>query len=311
MAPALGPLPEFEQNEGEAQMSKNRRQFLQLASGVAAVAAGLSISAGAATTAISDVEAEQRALLSHLASLGHREQPGLDLITGHPFNGGLRYDETVAKAAPGKTMCRQFCGRVEDIAKKGMPGVLAGFTIVGFRDDAPAFDGELLVMTLDYLVRRAGLPSSRLVLVSTEWIAAYRSHHERFGISVEQVVQRDSANAMAVGDGSGFFAPKGHPLAPKIPTVSIHYVIDGGPSAGRRYPVTGAIELGEVSLRAGPRRDVVAEVGGLGLERLLMAHGKPAPSFAQSRRRLMAAMAMEAKRRGVPLPEAYRAFKKA
>jgi hypothetical protein len=257
------------------------------------------------------VEAERRALLSHLASLGHREQPGLDLITGQPFNGGLRYDETVAKAAPGKTMCRQFCGRVEDIAKKGTPGVLAGFTIVGFRNDAPTFDGELLVMTLDYLVRRAGLPPSQLVLVSTEWIAAYRSHHERFGISVEQVVQRDSADAMAAGDGSGFFAPKGHPLAPKIPTVSIHYVIDGGASTGRRYPVAGAIELGEVSLRAGPRRDVVAEVGGLGLERLLMAHGKPAPSFAQSQRRLMAAMAMEAKRCGVPLPEAYQAFKMA
>jgi len=291
-------------------MSKNRRQFLRLASGVPAVAAGLSVGAGAAAAAIGDAEAERRALLSHFAGLGYRKQPGLDLITGHPSNGGLRYDETVANAA-GKTMRQQFCGRVEDIAKKDTPGVLAGFTIVGFRNDAPNLDGELLVMTLDYLVRRAGLPPSRLVLVSTEWIAAYRSHHERFGIAAEQVVQRASAEATAAGDGSGFFAPKGHPLAPQIPTVSIHYVIDGAGSAGRSHPVSGAIELGEVSLRAGPRRDVAAEVAALGLERLLMAQGKAGPSFAQSRHALMTAMVMEAKRRGVALPEAYQAFKAA
>ncbi len=291
-------------------MPKNRRQFLQLASGVAAVAAGLSIGGGAAA-AISDAEAARRALLSYFAGLGYHEQPPLELITGHPFNGGLRYDETVADAVAGKTMRRQVCGRVEDIAKKDTPGVLAGFSIVAFRNETPNFDGELLVVALDYLVRRAGLPPSRLVLVSTEWIAAYRTHHERFGITVEQVVQRTSAEAMAAGDGSGFFAPKGHPLAPQIPTVSIHYVTDGAASAGRSHPVSGAIELGEFSLRAGPRRDLAVEEGAFGLERLMMAQGKPVPSFAQSRATLVAMLASEAKRRGVPLPEAYRTFKAA
>ena len=291
-------------------MSKNRRQFLQLASGVAAVAAGVSIGGGAAA-AISDAEAERRALLSYFAGFGYHEQPSLELITGHPFNGGLRYDETAADVVAGKTMRQQRCGRVEDIAKKDTPGVLAGFSIVAVRDDAPGFDGELLVIVLDYLVRRAGLPPSRLVLVSTEWIAAYRTHHERFGITVEQVIQRPSAEAMAAGDGSGFFAPKGHPLAPRIPTVSIHYVTDGAASAGRSHPVSGAIELGEVSLRAGPRRDMAVEVGALGLERLMMAQGKPVPSFAQSRQMLLAELAAEAKRRGMPLPEAHMAFKAA
>lgn len=292
-------------------MATNRRHFLRLASGLTAAAAGLGLGAGGAMAAetLSDAEAERRALLSHFAGLGYRELPGLDLITGHAFNGGLRYDDTIAETAAGKTMRLQFCGRVEDIARKGTPGVLAGFNIIAFRSETPNFDGELLVLALDYLVRRAGLPPARLVLVSTEWVAAYRTHHERFGIAVEQVVQRASSEAMAMGDGSGFFAPKGHPLAPQTPTVSIHYLTDAAAGAGRSHPVTGAIELGEITLRAGPRRDRVVEEGAFGLERLMMAQGKPVPSFDESRQALLAALAAEAKRRGVPLPDAHNAFK--
>ena len=121
-------------------------------------------------------------------------------------------------------------------------------------------------------------------------------------------MRRPLAEAMAAGDGSGYFSPKGHNLKPKMPTVSIHFITDGGPAGGRRYPLTGAIELAEFSLRVGPRRDSVVQEGAFGLERILMAQGKTVDDFEQSRRKLLRAIADEAKRRGVPKPDAFETF---
>ena len=122
---------------------------------------------------------------------------------------------------------------------------------------------------------------------------------------------RPVAEAMSVGDGSGYFNPKGHNLKPQAPTVSIHLVTDGGAASGRRYPLSGAIELAEISLRAGPKRDATFQEGAIGIDRLLMAQGKSVDDFERSRRKLLRALAEEAKRRGVPMPEAYETFKAA
>ena len=250
-------------------------------------------------------------LLGHFAGLGYFERPSLDLITLNEFNDGLRYDDTTGAPNAGKAMWLQTCGRVEDIATKGGPGVLAGFHMFALRNGSPAFEGELLNQVLAFLTRRAGLPPSRLVLVSTEWFAPYKAVLAPYGIAPDQVVLRPVAEAMAAGDGSGHFSPKGHNLMPQVPTVSIHFVTDGGPASGRRYPLSGAIELAEISLRAGPKRDMVSQESALGLDRLLMAQGKTVDDFDQSRRKLLRAISDEAKRRGVPVPEAYGTFEAA
>lgn len=292
-------------------MANNRRQFLRLASGLAVTATAMSLGgrAGmAASPSTSDVEAGRRKLLSHFAGLGFSERPPLDLITLDGFNDGLRFDESATPIISGKSMSNQMCGRVEDIAKKGERGVLAGFHIFGLRNESPAFHGELLTHALDFLTRHAGLPPSRLVFVSTEWFEPYKPFLKRYGVAPAQVVQRSSVEAMAAGDGSGFFNPKGHAKNPQMPTVSIHYAIDDAAARGGVYPVAGTIELGEFSLRAGPKRDIAVEDGGFGLERLLTAQGKTVDDFEHSRQRLMAALLEESKRRGVPLPDAYGAF---
>ena len=261
-----------------------------------------------ASAAESTLEQGRRLLLGHFASLGYFERPPLDLITLDDFNDGLRYDRAIGSSRGGNVMWPQLCGRVEDIANKGQEGVLAGFHHFALRNSNPAFDGELLLQAVGFLVRQAGLPPSRLVFVSTEWFEPYKSIFGSHGIAMDQLIVRPLAEAEAAGDGSGFFKPDGHPMKPRLATVSIHFVTDDGPAGGRSYPLSGAIEIAELTLRAGPRRDAVVQDGSFGLERLLMAQGKAVGDFEESRRRLLRAIEQEAARRGVPLPEAHGTF---
>ncbi len=293
-------------------MTKTRREVLEMTAWAAAlpllsVTSPALLAAGPAPVDISRLQASAG---DFFVKLGYRQLAAMHLITGADFNDGLRYDDTPELWDSGKTFRIQDCGRIEDLPKKGEPGVLPYFHIFALSIEKPAFRGELLTQVLDYLVTRAKLDPARLALVSTDNFKPYLIHLKPFGVSAGQFVQRERTAAMAAGDGSGYFHPAGHPQAPAMHTVSIHYSLEEV-SGELQYPLPGFIELAEVGIDADNAELLERESGGFGMERLLMAQGKAIDSFPVGQQKALEALKAEAVRRGVELPEAYKKISKA
>ncbi len=282
-------------------MTIDRRTLLRLsAAGAAALATGGRI-AFAAPGPIDEVQASA---LGYFGKHGFTELPPLSMITGEAFNGGLRFDETDSDSPSEPTIRLQPAARVEDIANRSEPGVLALFNIIGLRDPDPE-DGTLLSRVMDFLTNVRDLDPGRMLFVSTELL---RPHVGRVdGVSGDQVIERPMDEAKAAGDGSGFFAPAGHPLQPAYPTASIHYPLPGiEPDPSPTYPPEGYIEIAEVGL---PSPDGAGDTGaGIGLERLAMAEGEDVPDFEKTLLNLLRVIEDEAERIGKPLPDGYTKF---
>jgi len=230
------------------------------------------------------------------------------LIADYGFNGGVRFDEAPAPQGDGKTIRLQPCARIEDLARRGEPGVLPYFHILAYRNPAPAYPGEMTAQVLDFLVNGSGLDPHRMVVVSTELVDPLRPVFMDYGIGPSQIVQRAREAAEEEGDGSGYFSPPGHPHAPEMATASIHYPHgEPPPQPPTTYPVEGYIELAEVSL-PGTKDDPVEE-GGLGIERVAMAGDGVIDTYEEALVYLVAALEDEAEARDVPLPEGYHTFK--
>jgi len=297
-------------------MKQNRRELLKFASWLMAMPLFSVANARPLSAAPkSEDEAQlQEAAIDFFVKLGYRRLPAMHLITGEGFNDGLRFDDTPDQYPPGKTVRLQDCARMEDLARRGEPGVLPYFHIVALSSEKPTFRGELLTQVLDYLLQSAELDPKRFVFVSTDRFTPYLVQLQPYDISREQFVQRDLDAAIAAGDGSGYFRPKGHPAATGEYTVSIHYALDAGakaPGKALAYPLNGYLELAEVGIDSERGKSVPAESGGFGLERVLMAQGKPIDSFAQSHQKALAAIRAESERRGIALPKGYQKIRDA
>lgn len=283
-------------------MILNRRHMIGLsAAGAAGVALGVPRASAAATD---DIRADA---LAYFGKQGFVEVPPLSLITGHAFNGGLRYDDTGVAHTQPRWISIQPAARVEDIAQRARPGVLAGFHVIVLRQP-DAGDDDMLVRVVGYLVDERKLDPTKLVFVSTEHFKPHltRKNVMRGG----RFVERSMADAKAAGDGSGVFAPKDHPHNPNLNTVGLYYPVRGAtPPATLQYPPQGHLEIAEIEI---PERGTKAasQLAAIGLERLAMAEGKPSPDFEGSRRDLLKAIEQEAKRTGKPLPPGYQAFAK-
>jgi len=207
---------------------------------------------------------------------------------------------------PGQIMRIQNCVRMEDLSKDGQAGVLPYFHIFSLCIEKPAFRGQLLTQLLDYLITGAKLDPTRLAFVSTDSFKPYLSHLTPFAIKSEQFLQRDRKEAMAKGDGSGYFNPQGHPNVNGMHTVSIHYARNAGDKEQvLKYPLPGYWEIAEVVIEPDSDESLPREMVSLGVERLLLTQGKAIDSFAASRQKALVAIKAEAERRGVALPKGY------
>jgi hypothetical protein len=282
-------------------MILNRRYMIGLsAAGAAGVALGVPRAASAATD---DVRADA---LAYFGKQGFVEVPPLGLITGHAFNGGLRYDDTGVTHAQPRWISIQPAARIEDIAQRTRLGVLAGFNIIVLRQPGAGDAEDMLVRVVGYLVDERKLDPTKLVFVSTEHFKPYlaRKTVMRGG----RFLERSLADAKAAGDGSGVFAPKGHPHSPNVNTVALYYPARGAaPTATLQYPPQGYIEIAEIEIAARGTK-ATSQLAAIGLERLAMAEGRPAPDFEGSRRDLLKAIEQDAKRTGKPLPPGYQKF---
>jgi hypothetical protein len=245
--------------------------------------------------------------IAYFGKRGFVEIPPLSLITGHPFNDGLRYDDSRTQYPRQNWLSLQYSARVDDIAERDRPGVLAGFTIMAIGHPMPAEPGTLLVAVLEYLLNERKLDPTRMVFVSTELFKPHLDRAAQFGAT--RFMQRSTAEARAAGDGSGHFAPSGHPAQPSFATVGIYYLMPGvAPPAQLSYPPKAYVEIAEAPITIGAGRQPETGNAGIGLERLAMAEGKPAPDFEESRRNLLLAIDNEAKRTGKARPPGYRKF---
>lgn len=243
--------------------------------------------------------------LAFFQGRGHRTVPSLPMITGDDFNGGLRFDAFRREAPPEPWAAIQTAARIDDIAERNRPGVLAGFTVVNVGFPRPAESWSTLDVALDFLVEERGLNPERMVFVST---VVLKPLIERFeALRAGTFIERDIAEAKAAGDGSGYFAPSGHPYRPTLYTVGIYHPLGDAVTAASTYPLDGYIEIAEITVPPAdaPRR---RQGGSIGLERLAMAEGKPIPDYDESRLDLLRMIEEEARREGKPLPPGYTAF---
>jgi hypothetical protein len=279
----------------------NRRSLIGLsaASAVALAVGGRVAMAKGATGEIHDNA------LAYFGKLGFAELPPLSMITGDDFNDGLRYDETRPETVDYDTITVQTSARIDDIAEKDRPGVLAGFTIIGLQSPPDAEPGALVRHVMNFLIEERMLDPAKLRFISTE---LFRPHLESTaGVITERFFERPLSVARAAGDGSGFFAPKGHPQNPELPTVGVYYPLpETADDTKISYPPDGFIEIAEIGLHEpGNPRHLAA---GIGLERVAMAEGEELPDFDETRLNLLRVIEDEARRTGKPLPPGYTKF---
>ena len=221
----------------------------------------------------------------------------LPLLTGdNSVNGGIRFDDEMAVVTGSSKWRLQRAARVGDIAHRMDPGVLPMFTI-GFailgdtNGQTQAFTS--LDAALQFLVQACGLPREGLSFTTTDTVAPIFNGNGGdappafavFGLDPSRVTYRPHAEALAAGDGSGWFFDPRNSVG--LPTVSIEFTRGGL-----------TLELGEVTPSG----------FGLGMERLQWAMGGTLPTWSQALPAMLARIRNEARRAHVPLPTGYAQF---
>ncbi|MES0880670.1 hypothetical protein [Roseibium sp. SCP14] len=246
--------------------------------------------------------------LDHFSAQGFEALEPLGLLTDFGFNGGLRFDDTRPTYPDGPSACVQPACRIDDISKAGEPGVLALFNIMVVNMPDPSRSGDVAEWLIEFAIEKGELDPEQLVFVSTDLFEPYLNDSAL--LQKGRFIRRDLNDAMSAGDGSGYFAPAGHPQTPGFPTAGIYYPSNSGTSGELSYPLPDYLEIGEIALadRQAARPGPVG--GGFGLERLMMASGKPAPDFTESRVAFLEMARKEAEQSGKRLPPGYEAYAK-
>ena len=197
----------------------------------------------------------------------------MSVISEVDYNGGLAYDEGAYDFEDAKAqLVLQSCSRVEDIQNKTKLGILPIFTILAFSAAPDSDFSDPTKLLFDYLIGVVGLEPSRLKITTTELAEPLFPLFELYGVFLPQIRIRSLEEARASGDGSGYFAPKGHPNSPAYSTYSVEYVLSSKQTKYGEKTVdfdttTNEIELAEMGVNINPG----FYAGGVGLERIRMA----------------------------------------
>ena len=283
-------------------MKFDRREVV----GLMVSAAAIMVASPATIAAATQSEAIGQSAIDYFDAKGFSAVPPYDLIVDQTFNGGIRYGIVQKEILPRASRAIIPLARVEDLAERHRPGVLAYFHAFAFQTAPGSREGLAIDLVIDFLINQRKLDPKKLLFVSTE---KFRPHLDRNPqINANRFFERTMKEAVASGDGSGIFRSPEHPELPAFHTVGLYYPLSGTkadrPSS---YPPDGYIEIGEVSIEliGGAKGH---EGAALGLERLAMAEGHAIPSFEKSRVALLRAIEKEAARRGIDLPPAYKTF---
>jgi len=282
-------------------MDLDRRHLVGLA-----VAGGLGMLLPGPSVFAKEAVNSSTGFVRHFSGKGAKVLDPLPLMTGVGFNGGLRYDDTRPSYPDGMSVCVQPSCRVEDAGKAGDPGVLALFHIAVLNLPVSAGPGEAIRQLMRFAVETEKLDPEKFVFVSTEVFEPHFTNDPL--LQKGRFVQRALEEARAAGDGSGFFSPDGHPDTDGFNSVSVHYPVGERADGPLAYPLSGFLEIGEISLADAASGTSGTVGGGFGLERLAIASGQQAPDYSESRARLFNLVKQEATATGIALPEGLKAF---
>ena len=271
-----------------------RRSFMTLASylGLGAMSAGLAGRARAESlpAQLADMDAETRKtadeFILYLHKRGYQSVAALPLVTGHPFNGGLQYDDSEIPKPLHYVV--QPASRIEDVSHRSKPGALPLFHVIG-GSKARKEIGEPLDLMLAYLINVVGLDRQRLRLTGTEKAKPLFPILAHYGVEESQFRLVDWQEARLKGEGSGYFEPKEHPRSPSFDTVSIEYIL----------PDSSELEIAEVAF--------LAPLTGfsVGVERVTMARQNKLMRWDDSLPGFRRAVEQDARRQGRALPAGY------
>lgn len=271
-------------------MTVSRRKFIGASAAVgigAGVLAACGPSDSKAAGSSSSTTTAPGSFESYLQGKGYSAVKAAPLITGAAFNGGLRFDDDTS-AYTGKSYVAQQAARVEDVAKKSVPGTLPLFTIVGVETTTPEQANAATELVLGYLTGTAKLDPKQLRVTTTDHSSQFFPLLAKYGITTQQIRLRPWDEAVKDGSGSGYFAPAGHPGNPKAASFSVEYVM----------PDSSEIEVAEITHGDGTNRTS----GGIGVERVEMARTGTAPTWDQTVGALQKAVQAEANRTGAAVP---------
>ncbi len=277
-----------------------RRSFLAVAafSGLSAVSIGLPRRSRAANAAQLPPTLNPQTfrladeLAQHLQQRDYRLTAPLPLVTEDAFNGGLQFDDEIQGSLAGRFVI-QPAARVEDIKQKDRIGVLPLFHIINF-DQSKDPKGLLpLDQTFNFLIRHLGLEPNRMRFTGTEKALFLVPFLAKHGLVESQLRLVDWDKARALGTGSGYFEPKGHPRTPSFNTLSLEYLLADG----------SELEIGEITLT--DDRAAAVRNAGFGLERLSFARGDRLISWNETLPAFRRAVELDARRQGLPLPDGY------
>ena len=156
---------------------------------------------------------------------------------------------------PGKWYSVQPASRVEDYNRGSETGVLAYFHLLSlYNSENTTFDG-LLRQMLAYLTKDCRLDPTRIVLTSTSLFKPYLETLTDYGMKKTQFIERDLDEAKELGDGSGYFNPKGVPhLNGGYPTAAFDYMLAPG-HIDQRHDLSVEGQLGTRRNQTGRRSE--------------------------------------------------------
>ncbi len=276
-------------------MKLTRRNFITTTAALGAGSAftGIEAAAPAARAAVEETTAQAA---RYFAAKGYAPAEPAPLVTGHAFNGGLNYDESVHYA--GKTRALyvvQPCARVDDALEAGKPGTLPLFAILGFLPASESVRPHRTTVLFEYLTGVANLDAKRLRITTTELARPLFPAFAGFGVREAQIRLRPLGEAKGDGAGSGWFAPRGHPSQPAYASYSVEYVMTTGVE----------IEIAEVAVEAeAPHHGG----GSIGLDRVTMARNDRVMSWQDRLPAFKLAVEQQVRASGKPLPRGYYAI---
>jgi len=268
-------------------MTIDRRKFLKFH---AAISTGIVLFGTSAQAAVTPDDTRQQ-FASYLQKLGYTTLNPVPLVTGHPFNGGLQYDEDETTFKP-MSFVEQTCARPSDFDTRHKSGTLPLFVILILQSgDRTTASTAALEAKMGYLTQVAQLDPKRFRLTTTDRASHIFPSFEAYGISRSQIRVRPWSEAFAAGDGSGYLNPKGHPRNPVHESISLEYVLTTGTE----------LELGEFVYATGQP----PHGSGIGVERVTMARNDRAMMWADGLASFKLAVEEDAKRNNLPLPPGY------
>lgn len=263
------------------------RRTLIASSALALALPAASARAAAAPQRRSRTSRAHRAFIKSAEAQGAKRVAEESIVRSASANSGLSYSVNFAhpQFTP-RHYVVQPAARVDDIAERGRTAVLPYFTIGGILHDVDdrAAPTASLLNGLTYL-QSLGIPLSSMEFTTSEASPEMVRVVKSLGVEPKRLVVRDSDEAKAAADGSGWFVDPVTGFSTRTMSIAVH-------RDGKKAEVLEAADMGYV----------------VGLERAEWARSGTMPTWDAALNNLLVDIRREAAAQGLDLPAGYEQF---